>query len=332
MWKLYDQVYGLICKVLDYRPVQIVMSLLIVFGMVAIVFTPNYFLFKLGARYANYLMLAYLLSGIGFLIFRQQQLMFVSFACCATLCMYLRHSSDQQLKLPEPTNSRAIRVAHFNLSSSNLPPEVITDYIIMTEADLISLQEVTPDWVPLIETKLKKHYPHQSLCVRMDPFGLAAISRYPINALDTFYFDQVPNLMGNIRLAERDKPVHFIMSHTTPPLFSKAYESLRDHLRTIAHRAKQLKDPVLTIGEYNAPPWWSEIQRFKEFAELEDCRMSATQGFRDIFESPVDYILYSKHFQCVDFEGLADSSAVHIGITGTFEFNSYQKREELSGK
>jgi len=61
-------------KILDNKPVQIAISVLIVLGALICIFTPNYFLFKMGARFAVHIMIGYLLLAIVFLILRQTRL------------------------------------------------------------------------------------------------------------------------------------------------------------------------------------------------------------------------------------------------------------------
>ena len=139
--------------------------------------------------------------------------------------------------------------------------------------------------------------------------------------MDTFYYDNIPNLSGMIKSKKDGRAIRFISSHTTPPLFNVAYEHMRKHLQTIADYANQITTPIITLGEYNAPPWWAEIQELKEAANLYDSRRSAAYGFSDIFQMPVDYIFYSEHLNCIDFKPIYSKTSSHIGIMGSYQFN-----------
>ena len=138
----------MITKTLNYKYAQLALISLIVLGTFICVFTPNYFLFKMGARFAVQIMLGYLLLGFVFLFIRQHKLMFTSFACCAglCLCLFLKYASDGQLILPIQTDNNSLSVAHFNVSTSTTDYQQTIDEILAVDADVISLQEVTQDW------------------------------------------------------------------------------------------------------------------------------------------------------------------------------------------
>ena len=121
-------------KLLTYRFVQFLLIGLIVLGTFICVFTPNYFVFKMGARFAVQIMLGYLLLGFVFLVFRQHKLMFTSFACCAGLCLFLKYASDGQINFPIKTDNQTLNVAHFNVSASTQDFQNTIDEIKALEA------------------------------------------------------------------------------------------------------------------------------------------------------------------------------------------------------
>lgn len=311
----------MVTKILNFRSVQWGISALIILGTLVCIFTPNYFLFKKGANFAIQIMLSNLFLGILFLVFRQPRLMFTSFACCAGLCMFLKYTSDADLIIPTRTSELVVNAAHINLSSSNENYENTINSILSTNADLISIQEVTPDWDEQLKVALSEKYPYQSSLVRFDPFGLAIYSKYPLQTSDTFYYNEIPNLIGSFKPEGYDRKIYFISSHTTPPLYSAAYDQLKEHLEQIGDYAKRINAPVLTFGDYNAPPWWTEIQNLKDEGRLFDSRRSGIVDLNSVFQNPTDYIMHSGHLKCVDFESINSKSSSHMGIRGTFQFN-----------
>ncbi len=309
----------MISRLLNYRYTQLALISLIVIGMLICIFAPNYYLFKMGTRFAIQIMLGYLLLGLVFLLMKQSKLMFTSFACCAGLCMFLKYSSNTDFRLPVPTSDLVIKAAHFNLSGSNEDYQSTIHTILSADAEIVSIQEVTPDWAAILEDSLRQVYPFSRSVIRFDPYGLAIYSKYPFEMTDTFLFEDIPNLVGCVRPPGVVRPIYFISSHTTPPLYSTAFERLRGHLKKIANYAKDLSAPVITMGDYNAPPWWTEIQHMKDFAQLNDSRRSVESGWMHVFQNPVDYIFYSKHFTCVGFENINTASSSHLGIKGVYE-------------
>ncbi len=312
----------MVTKLLNYKLTQWVLSSLIVLGALICIFTPNYFLFKMGASFAVQIMLGYLVLGIGFLLFGQPRLMFTSFACCAGLCMFLKYASNADLRLPIQTSEAVFTVAHFTVSASDEDYSSMISSILESEADLISIQEVTPDWDNQLKESLSQQYPYSTSIVRLDPYGQAIYSKTPISPIDTFYYKEIPNLIGSFSPIGMEREVYFISSHTTPPLYSNAYEDLRQHLRQIADFSTRIHRPLLTFGDYYAPPWWAEIQNLKDAASLHDSRSSNHVDVSTVLQNPVDYIFHSDHFECISFKTVHSSFSSHVGITGTYQFTT----------
>lgn len=311
----------MVTKILSYRYIRVLVSAMIVVGALLCVFTPNYYLFKMGSTFAIQIMLGYLVGGLIFLYFKQPWLTFTSFACCAGLCMFLKFSTNAEMNTPVVTSEEIINIGHFNLSSSNNDQEEVIATILNSGADLISIQELTPDWLPLLEEGLGKTYKYSSAIVRMDPFGIAIFSKKPITHLDTFYYEDIPNLAGTITCDYSNDAFHFIAAHTTPPLYKTAHAHMQNHLNVIARYIDKINLPVITMGDFYAPPWCREIQDLKNAAGLHDSRRTAKLEINQLFDNPVDYILHSSQLNCIDFKSISNKSAEHIGIQGAYQFN-----------
>ncbi len=312
----------MVTKILNYRYIQVIISTFIVLGAVLCIFTPNYYLFKMGSEFAIQIMLGYLVGGFIFLYFQQPKLTFTSFACCAGLCLFLKHSTNTEMKAPIITDSEIVNIAHFNLSSTASDYEETIKSIIESDADLVSIQELTPDWLPVLEAELSEIYPYSSSIVRMDPFGIAVLSKRPMLNLDTFYYENIPNLAGTLTCEKGKKALQFIAAHTTPPLYQKAHTHMQEHLEVIGNYINKIDLPVVTIGDFYAPPWCREIQDLKYAAGLNDSRRTAKLIVSQLFENPVDYILHSNQLTCINFESISNQATEHIGIKGAYQFNS----------
>jgi len=249
-------------------------------------------------------------------------LMFTSFACCAGLCLFLKHASNADLSVPLETREDIIQVAHINLSASEEDYDQTIQSILQTKADLISIQEVTPDWRDVLQT-LSSIYPHSSIIESLDPFGIAVFSKFPFSGLDTLHFENIPTICGQIKAEGVGKSIHFISTHTTPPLFSSAYVKMQNHFKMLNRHIRQVDLPIITMGDFHAPPWWGEIQELKEVGRLTDSRRSASYGFSDVFQTPIDYILYSNNLTCTEFKPIHNKTDSHrFGIQGTYQFIS----------
>ena len=233
---------------------------------------------------------------------------------------------------PARTDEVAVSVAHFNLASTAEDYESTIELILKTDADLISFQELTPDWSSFLKESLKKSYPYNCQLVRIDPFGLGLFSKYPFAELDTLYVEGKPNLVAGIRPEGRGETVRVLSFHTAPPFNGKAYQKLQEHFQIISDYIKSKADPFIVAGDYNAVPWSVEIQRFREAANLNDSRRGVMPSFPNgdftLFHVPVDHIFYSNHFNCIAFEDISNDRASHLGIQGSYQFNIEEKDAE----
>lgn len=276
------------------------------------------------SNFSVQIMFVFLLMGLLFLTLRQKNLMMVSFLSCAALCLALRDSFDEQTTsafYPKLNDNRTVEIAHFNVAAFNEEYEDLLKVIKDSDADIISIQEVTPDWNYFLKTGLETTYPHSHTVVRIDFHGLAVYSKHPFARIDTFHYQEIPNLVGSFQIDSTYGEIFFICSHTEPPVNTAAYEKIDGHLDKISAVANGLKGPVLTIGDYNLVPWSPELQAFRLKANLSNSRrnFSASNSSLPFLSVPIDHIFYSNDFQCVSFDMVTNEQA-NVGIKGTYQF------------
>jgi len=97
---------------------------------------------------------------------------------------------------------------------------------------------------------------------------------------------------------------------------------MQQHLEVIGNYINKIDLPVITIGDFYAPPWCREIQDLKYAAGLNDSRRTAKLVVSQLFENPVDYILHSNQLTCIDFASISNTASEHMGIQGAYQFNS----------
>ncbi|MFT4664657.1 MAG: endonuclease/exonuclease/phosphatase (EEP) superfamily protein YafD [Patescibacteria group bacterium] len=319
----------MISSILNKRPIQITLNVVIILIALGCVFTPNYILFKIGSSFAVHIMLTYLFLGLAFLALRQPQLTFTSFLCCAGLCLFLKFYSnwDWPMIQKEDASKTTVHLAHFNIANSEEPYDETVASILKVNADVLSFQEVTPDWHAAFEKALRKEYPYATSMVSMTPYGLAIYSKTPILDIDTFYFNEIPNLAVTIADKEAKADYRLVSSYTEPPIYSLAYQNLIEHMVTISREVNKSKLPTFAIGDYNAPPWWDEIQLLMNESALLDSRSCATQGLDNLWKYPVDYIFHSNNFECIAFDKVEKTLYGHLGIQAAFQKNTKTKNE-----
>ncbi|MEL7021043.1 MAG: endonuclease/exonuclease/phosphatase family protein [Bacteroidota bacterium] len=310
----------MITQLLEKTWVIYIISFLLLVVTLSCVLRPDYYFMQSGIGYVQYILIGELLLGMLFLLLRQPTLTFIAFGCCALLCLFMKFNSNTFGRTPILTDQPIFTAAHFNLSNSDPDPNVTFTAMTDTNADLISVQEVTPLWDSLLHAMLTPQYPHAYRVVDIGLYGMAVYSKRPFVELDTFRYQNIPNIIGRVAgESEGEEWINFIISHTMPALSSDTYAHLQKHLQLLAQRCQQISEPLVTLGQYNAVTWSNVIQNFREQSRLSDSRqLTRTQwngGVLPFFDVPEDYIFYSpSHFNCLEFKTLRSEHAPHIGI------------------
>ncbi|GLR17802.1 endonuclease/exonuclease/phosphatase family protein [Portibacter lacus] len=293
---------------------NVIVVLLVAIAVVPI-FSLNVPFLQLSIDFSVQLMLGYLFLGFLFLIISEKRLLLTSFACCGMLCLFLKQSSNNNLILPKVNQSEKVSIAHFNTSSSTLGYASMLEAVISSDADIVSFQEVTPDWDMYLNNNLKALYPYSARNVRIDPYGMEIFSKFPIVEYDTFHYDEIPHQMVNINVSENNN-INIISAHVLPPLGKRLNERAKKHLQTIANKISSLPSPSIVLGDFNLVYWSNEIVHFREQAQLENSRRDVSQNLLNV---PYDHIFYSNKLECTSFRDISDSTSNHLGIVGTYQ-------------
>ncbi|HHH50464.1 MAG TPA: endonuclease/exonuclease/phosphatase family protein [Saprospiraceae bacterium] len=304
-----------VVKIFNIKSIQLIIAALIILGAVFCIFTPNYFLFKWGESFAVQIMFGYLAAGIIFLMFRMPRLMFTSFACCAGLAMYLKDASNGNLIYPARTNGPVIEVANFNVSSAGDDFMATIEQIIETDADVISVQEIDPNWDKVLKEALVTEYPYSATVFRpVDFLGIGIFSKSPLIDIDTFYYQDIPNLKFKTQIENRD--IDFLSAYIYPELNSKDYKHTQAHFNTLCSiLSSEQKNPFITLGDFNEVQWSAYVRDFRK-----QCHLNDSRRFPTWVERPTDHIFYTNQLECVGFKSIRASNAEHFGIKGTYQF------------
>jgi endonuclease/exonuclease/phosphatase (EEP) superfamily protein YafD len=116
-------------------------------------------------------------------------------------------------------NARILRVATANLLYGNRRSITLLRELRSIEADVLVLEEVTPEWWASIESsELRTAYPHRAVSARNDAFGIAILSRVPIVRSEMTDLEDVP--MIDATIAIEGGHVRILGVHTLPPVDS----------------------------------------------------------------------------------------------------------------
>lgn len=303
------------------------MSIMLVVGTGVVMLSPQVSVIRKVSEYSVHIML--LLLGLSMLamIFQKQKIMFAGLACSTALCVFLKEASNDTMKLPQANTEAKIRIAHVNLSNITFDFEVIEQELSRENVDLVSFQELTPDWGMILKEQFIERYPYALSEVRIDPYGMAIYSKTPFVATDIFQCTGKPNLCITV---EKDKEkFEIISSYLTPALDQKSIETATMQLDAITNKIKTTITPVVALGEYNMVYWTNEIRAFRTECKLTNSRRGLSQGNLRV---PYDHIFFSQGLECTSFKEMKDSTQNYIGIVGTYQIKKENEHPTLNSQ
>ena len=267
-------------------------------------------------------MIGMLLIGFGALTINYTKVMATSLGACMVMCIFLKNESNDTMVMPIANTEAKLSVAHFNVSNIQ-----DLDHLINTldelDADLLSFQELTPDWNYILQEKLKTHYPYNMSIVRIDPYGMAMYSKENFASMDTFMFDNKPNLQAELLID--NKTISVFGSYIVPEITKSSTLQTREHLDMISYKIKDKQSPVIALGDYNMVYWANAISRFRAKAQVIHSRRDVSE---DGLKPPYDHIFFSTDMECTKFENINDLQENHIGILGVYQIKSEDNSDE----
>jgi len=268
-------------------------------------------------------MLGFLGVGMIGYLFNARKIIFSSFAACALLCVFLKSASNSNLKMPEINDEIKVSIAHVNVTSAEESYESLTDELLSRNLDILSFQEVKPDWSRFLRKSLEESHPYFIENVRIDPFGMAIYSKFPIQQVDTLFVEKVPFLSAQIELSE-EKEISIINTMILPSINSKLDSTQQSQLTYIQEYLSANEGTELVIGDFNMVYWSNRIREFREGTALMNSRRDVSQS---VLSVPYDHIFHSADLECTMFRDMIDSSGNRIGIFANLQY--YNSPTEL---
>lgn len=171
--------------------------------------------------------------------------------------------------VPSPgCGSTAFVVVTVNVEYSNDDPQRFLDWVAQHPADVIVVQEVTPQWAEVLATL--GEYPYRRMITRADPYGIAMVSRWPFGKIDAVDLagDGIPSLDAIVQV--NGQRIRVLGLHTRWPI-TPGLARLRDRaLLRAAVLAREQSLPTVAAGDLNVAP------DSPAFAQLQQ-----TSGLRD---------------------------------------------------
>ena len=297
----------------------IIISMIMVVAV--IFFTPNDAMLNRLNAHAFEAVILFLASGVFFMLLKRPKVMFTCLGLCAVLCLYLKSKSNSGIhSIFNRTDSDFI-VCQAMINSGSDQYEEFTQSLQNSQADIINIQEVTPDWSVVLKDALGSKYPFHSDLNRIDPYGMVIYSKFPIRKIDTLMFrdtlhpNSIPALKLDIKI--KDHSISFVGCHVLPRINNQDFDKVQGFLDSLAAWASgRNNDPTLIAGDLGVTPWDYVLQKF-----ISNSKLNLSRREPHLFVQPFEHILYSNALVCNRLSEVLTIHRNHIGVQGYYSFN-----------
>jgi endonuclease/exonuclease/phosphatase (EEP) superfamily protein YafD len=190
----------------------------------------------------------------------------------------------------------AVASANVNLHSRNT--QGIAAWLAQEKPDVLVLLEVSPAYAQGLPTL--RDYPFQHIVAEDSPFGIAVLSRHPLQQVEVIEDAQgIAHIEAQLQWL--GQPVAVIAVHPMPPL-SPQFHSVRNaKLAALARQAAASAMPTVVAGDLNATPWSSAFSGLAHLGLRRASGLAATWPavLQGVLGLPIDQVLVTHHWAVV---------------------------------
>jgi endonuclease/exonuclease/phosphatase family metal-dependent hydrolase len=248
-----------------------------------------------------------------------------------TSCCYTRRPE-------KPTGPRIFSVLTYNINWGSPRPNLAVKVILEADADVVCLQETTPEWETYLRSELSDRYPFGMFRHYSGAGGVAFLAKKPV--VDKKYVsDKAGWFPGWIIQADTPLgPVQILSVHLRPPLGESgglslsAYFSIDDiHLQEVKDLYPHLERdmPTIILGDFNegnsgdAIKWLKNKGMMDALPEFDPfAKTWRWQTRLATMRACFDHILYSDHLYCLEARVIKAGGSDHFPVIAVFEDSS----------
>jgi len=220
----------------------------------------------------------------------------------------------------EPAAGDPLVIVSLNLEVGNPRHDLAVGFLRQADADVVVLLEVSDSWAEAVES-LADLYPHRVVRPRADSFGIAVLSRLPLEAARVEPLaDGPPAVIAGLPCGQQG--CLLVAAHPPAPL-SAAWSARRDaQLTAIGELAAAESRPVIVAGDLNATPWSHGFRRLTGPRGLRDSALR--RGVQGSWHArlwapriPIDHVVVSKEIAVVSRSLGPPVGSDHLPVVAT---------------
>ncbi|MBP7803462.1 MAG: endonuclease/exonuclease/phosphatase family protein [Saprospiraceae bacterium] len=301
---------------------SIICSMILVMSM--IFFTPDYAIIRKLTAHAFEAVILFLVSAMVFMVLKSPRVMFTCLGICAILCLYLKQKSNSGIKSLFNISSPDFSICQVLISGGSDQYEMVSKSLLNSKADIISIQEVTPDWAIVLNDALSEVYTYEAMLSRIDPYGMVIYSKFPIKKVDTLMSVDTSGAMLipalKLSLDVNGHQLEFIGCHVLPRLSVGDFEKVQGFFNMISQNAQSnIGENIMISGDLGVTPWDGVLQSL-----IQSSGLTLSRREPHLFVQPFEHILYSSDITCNQLREVLTPERFHLGIQGYYVFAKTQ--------
>jgi endonuclease/exonuclease/phosphatase (EEP) superfamily protein YafD len=201
-----------------------------------------------------------LLVAVAAICFRARVLSVLAVVTVVGLAAWVLPPAFRKASVPAAAaTAPRLRMVSANVMFDNPQHTALVDELRSRDADVIFLQEVTPDWWRAIRAGgLLKSHPYFIEAARWGADGMALLSRLPFASRRVLHVGRRPVPTATVRVGRAT--VHLVDVHVVAPI--ETFDENRDQQVAINDIVRRTPKPRIVAGDYNATPtnrWYREL-------------------------------------------------------------------------
>ena len=232
-------------------------------------------------------------------------------------------------------SSKKINFISANVYQFNKEYDRFIHLIKRKNPDVFLTMESNGDWEKAMQT-LEKDYPFHHKVTLENTYGMHLYSKIKIENSKTHYFvaEDLPSIEAHLKTEDGYEFVFFGVHPPPPSPTEEETSKERDgDILSVAKRVKEIKIPVIVVGDFNNVAWSKSSILFRKTSELIDPRIgrafiSTFHAKYKLFRFPIDLMFHSEEIFIEELKALENFGSDHFPVYCEFyidEVNNKQK-------
>ncbi|MBF8455719.1 endonuclease/exonuclease/phosphatase family protein [Kaistella sp. G5-32] len=252
-----------------------------------------------------------------------------------TLIKYTRYYPVKKIETSTQSASNTLKIISANIYQFNTEFHRFVDLIKKNDPDVFLTMESNKDWEKALVV-LENEYPHHHKVALENTYGMHFYSKIRLENAKTHFFvaDDIPSIEAHLRTEDGFEFVFFGIHPPPPsPTEEKTSKERDGDLLSVAKRIKEIKKPVIVVGDFNNVAWSKSSVLFRKISHLIDPRVG--KAFISTFHAkyrllrfPIDLMFHSEHIFIKELKTLEKFGSDHLPVFCEFFIDHQNDRQK----